>query len=107
MTSSTEVTPPSTPVSAPTTITEGESASGRSRTGTVTSTASSAASGKASWDVTLDDSSSIASSGLRPGAPKRSSTTGKASRGMEETTPPLRQRNGHWGIGDDVRMGLE
>jgi hypothetical protein len=81
----------------------------RSRTNTIASTMSV----KPPSEVILDDTSSTKSSGLRPGALKRTSTTGKGSlelNGEDETLPghrPHRARNGDWGIGDEARMGLE
>jgi hypothetical protein len=52
------------------------------------------------------------SSGFRPGALKRSNTSGKNSvdLGTEDDDSVLRLRENRaadWGIGDDLRMGLE
>jgi len=90
-------------------VIEVETEQHRSRTNTIASTMS----GKPPSEVILDDSSSTKSSGLRPGALKRTSTTGKGSLELnaeDETLPghrPHRARDGDWGIGDEARMGLE
>ncbi|KFY03401.1 hypothetical protein O988_01515 [Pseudogymnoascus sp. VKM F-3808] len=106
VTASTEITPCSTPP--PELETEIESKSLRSRSGTV----SSVKSGKPPSELTLDDSSSTKSAGFRPGSLKRTSTTGKGSVDLDEGEAlpgqlPHRERDGDWGIGDEVKMGLE
>jgi hypothetical protein len=106
VTASTEITPCSTPP--PELETEIESKSLRSRSGTV----SSVKSGKPPSELTLDDNSSTKSAGFRPGSLKRTSTTGKGSVDLDEGEAlpgqlPHRERDGDWGIGDEVKMGLE
>jgi len=64
-------------------------------------------------ETVADDSASTKSSGFRPGAPRRSNTSGKNSVDIpseDEGLPghkPIRERESEWGIGDDARMGLE
>lgn len=108
MTASTEITPCSTPP--PEREVDIEPQKQRSRTSTIASTMS----GKPPSESIHDDSSSTKSSGFRPGAAKRASTTGKVSsvdlNAEDETLPghrPHRARDGDWGIGDEAKMGLE
>lgn len=105
VTASTQITPCSTPP--PGRLAEMEDQTSRSRSNTVNTIASSK-SGRPASEM-LSDSSSTKSSGFRPGAVKRASTIGKGSVDLnsDDDTLPGQRPHGDWGIGDEVRMGLE